>query len=487
MRRSLTLTAGAALAIAALALAAVGLPARRAARAARGPIVLISIDTLRADHLPIYGYAKVRTPHIDALAAESAVFEYAWSHSPQTLPSHTSILSGQLPFEHGVRDNSGFTVKPAQWLLQRALQGAGWQTGGFVSAYVLRSATGIGQGFDRYDADLPTASPEASIGQIQRDGAETLAAATRWLDARTDSKFFLFVHFYEPHKPYSPPARYAMYTPYDGEIAYADELVGLLLDRLRARGVYDSATIVLLADHGEGLGDHGEQEHGLFLYHETTHVPLVIKTPGDPARRVAAPVQHIDLAPTLLDIAGLPKPASLRGRSLRPLLDGTGTIPDTGIYAEALYSRYHFGWSELYSLTDSRYRLIRAPRDELFDLQRDAGESTSVAVERPQVRQAMRGAIDALVAGTRMTAPSAVSEDDRRRLAALSRATRCPIPKTRCRCWTRIGTRRISPDAGASRTQPPCTNGCSPAIRRWTMCGCSSRRSTPAKAVRRTR
>jgi arylsulfatase A-like enzyme len=336
MPRSVTLTAGAALAIAAIALAAVRMPARRATRAARGPIVLISIDTLRADHLPTYGYTKVRTPHIDALAAESAVFEQAWSHSPQTLPSHTSILSGQLPFEHGVRDNSGFTVKPDQWLVQRALHDAGWQTGGFVSAYVLRSATGIGQGFDTYDADLPTASPEASIGQIQRDGAQTLAGATRWLDARMDSKFLLFVHFYEPHKPYSPPARYAMYAPYDGEIAYADELVGLLLDRLRAKGLYDTATIVLLADHGEGLGDHGEQEHGLFLYHETTHVPLVIKTPGDPARRVDAPVQHIDLVPTLLDLAGLPTPVSLRGRSLRPLLDGTGRIADTGIYAEAL-------------------------------------------------------------------------------------------------------------------------------------------------------
>jgi arylsulfatase A-like enzyme/tetratricopeptide (TPR) repeat protein len=388
-------------------------------RAQPGPIVLISIDTLRADHLPVYGYTKVRTPAIDALAADSTVFENAWSHSPQTLPSHTSILSGELPFEHGVRDNGGFTVKPGQWLIQRTLHDAGWKTGGFVSAYVLRRETGIAQGFDTYDSDMPAASPEASIGMIQRDGADTLDAATRWLNAQADAKFFLFVHFYEPHKPYSPPARYAMYAPYDGDIAYADELVGRLLDRLRARGLYDRATIVLLSDHGEGLGDHGEQEHGLFLYRETTHVPLMIKGPGDSPHRVPTPVQHIDVVPTLLEIAKLPRPANLRGRSLTPLLNGSGSIPENGIYSEALYSRFHFGWSELYALTDSRYRLIRAPRDELFDLHTDAAESKSVAAEHPQVRQAMRSAIDTMISGVSIAPPSAVTEEDRQRLAAL--------------------------------------------------------------------
>jgi choline-sulfatase len=387
---------------------------------ADGPIILISIDTLRADHLPAYGYTRVRTPNIDALAAESAVFEQAYSHSPQTLPAHTSILSGQLPFAHGVRDNIGFTVKPDQWFVQRALHERGWPTAGFVSAYVLRSATGINQGFDMFDSDLPPASPEMSIGQVQRDGSQTLAAAEKWLGAQGSKPFFLFVHFYEPHKPYAPPARFAQYGPYDGEIAYADELVGRLIDRLRAAKLYDRSTIVLLSDHGEGLGDHGEQEHGLFLYRETTHVPLMVKLPGRQAgHRVAAPVQHIDVAPTILDLVGMPARPELRGRSLRPLLDGTGTLADTGIYSEALYSRYHFGWSELYALTDSRYRLIRAPRDELYDLQRDPNESTSIASERPQVKQAMRTALDTLLASTSIAAPSAVSDEDRQRLAAL--------------------------------------------------------------------
>jgi arylsulfatase A-like enzyme/Flp pilus assembly protein TadD len=391
------------------------------ANPADGPIILISIDTLRADRLPAYGYTKVRTPNIDALAAGSVLFENAYSHAPQTLPAHASILSGELPFEHGVRDNIGFTVKPGQWMVQRSLHDRGWPSAAFVSAYVLRASTGMNQGFDTYDSELPPSSGERSVGQVQRDGDRTLAAAMAWLDGRDRAKpFFLFLHLYEPHKPYAPPPRFSSYEPYDGEVAYADELVGRLLDRLRAIDLYERSTIVLLSDHGEGLGDHGEQEHGLFLYRETTHIPLIVKLPGRrAARRVAAPVQQIDLAPTILDLAAADARAGLRGRSLRPLLDGSGTLPDEGIYSEALYSRYHFGWSELYALTDARYRLIRAPRDELFDLQRDPRESSSIAAERPQVRQAMRSALEALIATASIDAPSEVTDEDRQRLAAL--------------------------------------------------------------------
>jgi choline-sulfatase len=391
---------------------------------ADGPIIVISIDTLRADRLPAYGYTKVRTPHIDALAAAGTTFEHAYAHAPQTLPAHASMLSGQLPFEHGVRDNVGFTVKKGQWFVQRALQERGWPTGGFVSAYVLRAAVGLNQGFDTYDSELPAVSGERAIGQVQRGGEATLAAAEKWLTTREAKKpFFLFLHVYEPHKPYTPPPRFASYEPYDGEIAYTDEIVGRLFDRLRALDVYDRSTIILTADHGEGLGDHGEQEHGLFLYNATTQIPFIVKLPGPltnaRARRVAAPVQQIDLVPTILDLAAAPARPGLHGRSLRPLLEGTGSIPDTGIYSEALYSRYHFGWSELYALTDARYRLIRAPRDELYDVERDPKESTSIAAERPQVRQAMRTALETLIANTSIGAPSAVTDEDRQRLAAL--------------------------------------------------------------------
>jgi arylsulfatase A-like enzyme/tetratricopeptide (TPR) repeat protein len=394
---------------------------RPAISPANAPIILISIDTLRADRLPAYGYTKVRTPNLDSFAAQGALFERAYSHAPQTLPAHASILSGLLPFEHGVRDNVGFTLKPGHWSLQRTLQARGWPTAGFVSAYVLRAATRINEGFDTYDGELPASSGELSIGQVQRSGEQTVAAAERWVAQRDPEKpFFLFLHIYEPHKPYTPPERFASYDSYDGEVAYSDEIVGRFFDRLRALNLYDRSTIIVLSDHGEGLGDHGEQEHGLFLYQETTRIPLIVKPAGSRSgRRVAAPVQQIDLAPTLLDLVGVPKPANLQGRSLTPLLDGSGTIADTGIYAEALYSRYHFGWSELYSLTDARYRLIRAPRDELFDLERDPRESASVAAERPQVRQAMRAALEGLIRNASIEAPSQVTEEDKQRLAAL--------------------------------------------------------------------
>ncbi|MEZ5292729.1 MAG: sulfatase-like hydrolase/transferase [Vicinamibacterales bacterium] len=390
-------------------------------RAADGPIVLISIDTLRADHLPAYGYSNVPTPALDALARDGVLFERAYSHSPQTLPAHTSILSGRLPFEHGVRDNIGFAVKPGERLLPGMLRERGYATAGVVSAYVLRKDVGLDQGFDMYDSALAIQSPELSVGQVQRDGAESLAIAEQWIGRRQDPRWFLFLHLYEPHKPYAPPARFARYAPYDGEIAYADELVGRLVADLKARGLYDRATIVLLADHGEGLGDHGELEHGVFLYNETTHVPLIVKRPGQKAggRRVAAAVQHIDVLPTILDGLGLPVPSDLQGRSLVPLMDGTGPVRDTGIYAEALYPRYHFGWSELTSITANDYRYIKAPREELYQLTADPGERTNLAAEQPQVASGFRAGLERLIAGRAIDMPSAVSDEDRRRLAAL--------------------------------------------------------------------
>ncbi len=390
---------------------------------AGGPIILISIDTLRADRLPAYGYAGTRTPHIDRLAADGVLFEQAYAHSPQTLPAHTSLLSGQLPFEHGVRDNIGFTVKDGQRFLQHALGERGYATGGFVSAYVLRRQVGIHQGFDTYDDELPAASPERPLGQVQRAGSDTIAAALRWIDGRPSPKFFLFAHIYEPHKPYAPPPPFAGGDPYDGEVAYADAIVGRLFDHLRAKDLYDDATIVLLSDHGEGLGDHGEDEHGIFLYRETIHIPLIVKLPGSRGggRRVGAAVQQIDLAPTVLDLTGAPggRKEEFAGRSLRPVLEGSGPLAAATIYSESLSPRYHFGWSELYALSDERYRLIRAPRDELYDIEQDPGEARSIAAGRPQVRAAMRRTLDAIIANAPVGAPSAVTDDDRQKLAAL--------------------------------------------------------------------
>jgi choline-sulfatase len=398
----------------------------RARQSADGPIVFISIDTLRADRLPAYGSTGAKTPNIDSLVADAVLFENAYAHAPQTLPSHVSILSGELPFEHGVRDNIGFSVKSGQRFLQHTLKDAGYATAAFVSSYVLRRQTGFNQGFDTFDDDLPPASPEEPLAQVQRGGERTVAAAITWIDAAPSSKFFLFAHIYEPHTPYQPPARFANRDPYDGEVEYSDEIVGRLIEHLRAKDLYEPATIVLFSDHGEGLGDHGEDEHGVFLYRATTHVPLIVKMPGSTGagRRVAAPVQHIDLVPTIVDAAGLwvrdsNNQSQDAGRSLLPLLTATGTIEAANIYSESLTPRYHYGWSELYSLSDERYRLIRAPKDELYDLAQDPGERDSIASDRPQVRTAMRGTLDAIITEARVTAPSGVSDDDRQKLAAL--------------------------------------------------------------------
>lgn len=411
------------LAAAVVAVAAAGWTGWRLAHSSSvvsGPIIVISVDTLRADRLPIYGYRKVTTPAIDGLAADGIVFDHAWSHAPQTLPSHASIFTGRLPFEHGVRDNLGFTLKAGEATLADMLKARGFATGGFVSAYVMRHDTGIGRGFDTYDDRLPTSSPEVAIGEVQRPGADTLAGARAWLAAQASPRFFLFLHLYEPHTPYTPPARFAQFDSYDGEIAYSDELIGQLVADLKSRGLYDEALIVFLSDHGEGLGDHGEAEHGLFLYQETMRVPLVVKLPrqASAGTRVAAPVQHIDLVPTILALAQAPKPGGLRGRSLVPAFSG-GPIPEQGIYAEALYPRFHFKWSELFSLTDARYRYIRAPRDELYDIQEDRAERTNVAEARGSTRVAMRQALDSLMAGTTLDEPTSVTAEDRERLKAL--------------------------------------------------------------------
>src|SRR5262249_3970778 len=350
-------------------------------------------------------------------ATDAACSSRASPHAPQPLPAHAALLSGHLPFETGVRDNVGFSIKPGERLLPQMLRDRGFATAGIVSAYVLRKETGISQGFDYFDGEMPTASATEAIGQVQRDGAQSEALAEKWLAGVGTSRAFLFLHLYEPHKPYAPPERFSDYSPYDGEIAYADEIVGKLMKYLKSHQLYDRSTIVLVSDHGEGLGDHGEQEHGLFVYDEAIHVPLIVKQESNAGagRRVADVVQHIDIVPTILDFVKAPAAGQLRGRSLKPLLDGADHLPPAPVYSEALYARYHFGWSELTALTDGRYRYIK----ELCDLERDGKERTNIAEERAPLSQAMRAALDRVAAGATIQAPAEISAEARERLQAL--------------------------------------------------------------------
>lgn len=414
-------------AVAVVAAAAAGWRfARTSSSPSNGPIILISIDTLRADHLPLYGYRHVRTPALDALAAEGVVFERAYAHSPQTFPSHASILSGQLPFETGVRDNVGFTIRPETKLLPQMLRSRGYTGGAVVSSYLLRKETGLAQGFDFYDSAMPVGSPEVPAGHTERPGQDSVVVAQKWIASLSSPRFFLFLHIHEPHAPYAPPARYGQYAPYDGEIAYSDEIVGRFLKWLKGRGLYDRATIALLSDHGEGLGDHGEEEHGLFLYGETIRVPLVVKLPRDVnhGHRVALPVQHIDLVPTILDLLDVPKPAGLRGRSLRALLEGRQATPaPQPFYAESFCARYRLGWSGLRALTDGTYRFVEAPREELYDLAQDPSEQTNAVSDRAPTAQAMRTALDQILGGAADAAPGTIPFEEREYFASLGYVT----------------------------------------------------------------
>jgi choline-sulfatase len=359
----------------------------RASAPVPGPIILISIDSLRADHLPVYGYERIKTPAVDTLARDGIVFEHAYSHSPQTFPSHIAMLTGRLPFETRVRDDESGLLKPNERLLAQMLRDRGYSTGGIVSSGLLRRTTGVAQGFDFFDDprgdEAPADDAELTPGQRRRDGVESEAIAEHWLDTVGSTRAFLFLQLHDLHAPYQPAGRVADVSPYDGQVAYVDDVLGRFLRYLKKHQLYDQSTIVLVSDHGEGLGDHGEQQHGLFLYDENIRVPLILKQAAGlgAGRRVAGLVQLADIVPTVLDLAKAPAPRNLRGRSLKPLADGTGTLPEATVYSEARYGRNRFGWSELVSIRDGRFQYIRAPREELYDLQRDPHQRENLITE----------------------------------------------------------------------------------------------------------
>ncbi len=402
------------------------------------PIVLISIDTLRSDRLPVYGYDRGATPAIDALVADSILFERAYAHVPLTMPSHASILTGLLPPAHGVRDNLGYRFDEAGLpYLPRLLQEQGWATGASVSAYSLRGKAGFAAGFDLYEDRIPVPA-RAGLGGIQRPGAATLAAALDWLRGAANGPFFFMLHLFEPHTPWAPPEPFASRheSPYDGEVAAADAVVGELVAELKRLGAYDRAVVVLLSDHGEGLGEHGEEEHGVLLYREALQVPLLLKLPGGErgGERVAAPAQMIDVAPTLLDLAGLPVPAGLPGRFLLWLDLDSSLRP---IYAETWYPRLHFGWSDLGSIIEGPWHLIDGPDPELYDLAADPGETANLIGRRAGVAARLRDELRSRV--REPAAPGEETEETRRALAALGyvglaapkAGADLPDPKTR--------------------------------------------------------
>ena len=374
--------------------------------ATNAPIIVVSIDTLRADHLPAYGYKGVATPTLDAFRRDSILFSHAWSHAPLTLPSHASILTGLLPPDHGVRNNIGFRLDPSKHeSIPSLLKRQGYATGAAVSAYVLRGETGLAQAFDFYDDRIAVNDTDA-VGNVQRAGAETVAAAEQWIAQHQSGPFFFLLHLFEPHTPYAPT--------YDADIAAADAVLGRFFDSLKQKGLYDRAIIFVLSDHGEGLGDHGEDEHGIFLYREVIQVPLMLKLPAQQLANstVDKPAALIDVLPTIAAMTGIRRPPAAKGTSLLELVNA----PARRIYSETLYPRIHLGWSDLRSLVDDRFHLVDGPSPELYALS-DHAESANAIGDQRRVYAAMKKDLDAY--SREMPSTGVVNPEEAKKLAAL--------------------------------------------------------------------
>jgi choline-sulfatase len=365
-------------------------------------VVLITIDTLRADHVACYGYKQIMTPNIDSLAADGARFAAAFTPVPVTLPSHSAMLTGAYPMLSGMHDFSGNKLNSQQPTLAAVLKQAGYITGAVIGAAVLDSRFGLNQGFDfYYDHFDFSRLDEANLDEMERPGNVVADLTLDWLGKNSQKKFFLWMHLYDPHYPYRPPEPYSRdYAdrPYDGEIAFADEQVGRLLRFLKDKGLYQNTVIVLAGDHGESLGEHGEKTHGFFIYNATMHVPLIIHLSGKSrALVVSDPVSLVDLMPTVLAAAGVEIPQQVQGKSLLPVIRGEKADPERTLYAETFLPRLHFNWSELRGAENLKYHLIDAPRPELYDLAKDPGELRNLFSEKKAVGDEMRAKLAGLI------------------------------------------------------------------------------------------
>ncbi len=350
-------------------------------------VVIITIDTLRPDHVHCYGYGKIETPTLDRIAQSGVLFENGVTQTPLTPPSHASIFTGLNPPTHKVRNTGGFVLSPSTPTLASLLQQRGWDTAAFVSSAVLKKRFGFDHGFAVYDDQMPQpGSRQEFLEDAERRAGDTVDHAVQWLDGRTDKPFFLWVHLYDPHAPYDPPSPFhEQYKDrlYDGEIAYADHELGRLMEHLRHKSPPEKTLVAALSDHGESLGEHGEFAHGVFLYDATLRIAFLLSGAGLPAgMRIKPQARTIDLLPTILELTGVPAPAGIEGASLVPFFSGNSALTAVS-YAETLYPKINLGWAELRGIRTNQWKYIRAPRPELYDLSLDPGETSNVLAEHP--------------------------------------------------------------------------------------------------------
>ena len=362
----------------------------------RPNILLITVDTLRADRVSCYDGSHLKTPHIDGLAEQGVQFTRAFANTSTTLPSHANIMLGVSPLYHGVHENQHFVIREQFLTLAEHLKASGYTTGAFVGAFPLDRKFGLAQGFDVYDDNFGHRSSGAKM-DLERRAEEVTAPAFSWAKAQA-SPWFLWVHVYDPHDPYSPPAPYAetyASSPYDGEVAYVDAVMGNFLEELTTAGLLENTVLVFTGDHGESLGQHGEKTHGFFAYNTTVWIPFIMAGPGIAARKVDKAVCHLDIFPTVCDLLGLKSPEHLQGRSLMAAMRGR-KLPERDFYFESLSPHYSMGWAPLQGIVSNNVKFIRSPIPELYDLEKDFMEQKNLA----EVRElgAFRKKLDDIIA-----------------------------------------------------------------------------------------
>jgi arylsulfatase A-like enzyme/Tfp pilus assembly protein PilF len=364
-------------------------------------LVLVTIDTLRADRLGCYGYSGIETPNLDRIARQGALFENAITHTPLTAPSHASIFTGLYPAAHGVRDTGGFVLQASHVTLAEIMRRQGWDTAAFVGASVLKRQFGFNQGFGVYGDEMPKPDPRKIAGDYAERRAEVVVdKAIAWLGGQSRRPFFLWVHVFDPHSPYDPPPpfreKYAG-RPYDGEVAYTDRELGRLFAAVAGKSPEDTL-IAVMSDHGESLSDHGEYTHGVFLYDSTVRIAFLLAGPGVPkSMRVKQQARTVDVLPTVLELMGIQTPAGVQGASLTPAFRGK-PLSTSDAYLETLYPKINMDWAELRGIRASRWKYIRAPKAELYDLQQDPGETDNVIGNHPTEAHRLEAALQAVAA-----------------------------------------------------------------------------------------
>jgi arylsulfatase A-like enzyme/Tfp pilus assembly protein PilF len=398
--------------------------APRARQQSRPNVLLVTLDTVRADRIGAYGYKRAATPNLDRLAREGVRFDDATTQAPLTAPAHAALLTGIYPTRLGVKDNASSPLPDSADTLAETLKAAGYRTGAFIAAFILDRPYGFAQGFDHFDATFAGFRPELKQ-QAQRIAEDVVSPAVSWIEsAPAGAPFFAWVHLYDAHLPYAAPAPYrARFAarPYDGEIAYVDAQVARLADALRKAGALDRTIVVAIADHGESLGEHGEEDHGMFLYEGVLRIPWIVRLPkGERAGTVVGEqVRAIDLTPTLLELAGVQAKAKIDGESLVAVMRGQSRRDPPPSYSDAHFPQLHFGWSMLRSWRVGEWKYIDAPKPELYDLRTDKSEAKNVLSGRSNVAARMSSELEAAWRSFGTAAEAAPPQPDPETLARL--------------------------------------------------------------------